>query len=80
MIPKRKQSNALQAVINAIKNLHSNTIKSAPSGILPRSLSRRLATKNKAENQASITVIRVKDIVRWHSSKDTASAKILAQQ
>jgi len=70
MIPKRKQSNALQAVINAIKNLHSNTIKSAPSGILPRSLSRRLATKNKAENQASITVIRVKDIVRWHSSKD----------
>ncbi|XP_019090610.1 PREDICTED: uncharacterized protein LOC104737701 [Camelina sativa] len=70
MIPKRKQSNALQFVINAVKNLRSNAVKSAPSGILPRTLSRRLTSKNKAENQASITVVRVKDIVRWSSSKD----------
>lgn len=70
MIPKRKQSNALQAVINAVKNLSSNAVKSAPSGILLRSLSRRLTPKNKAENQASITIVRVKDIVRWSSSKD----------
>ncbi|KAG7558070.1 hypothetical protein ISN44_As11g039800 [Arabidopsis suecica] len=70
MIPKRKQSNALQAVINAVKNLSSNAVKYAPSGILPRSLSRRLTPKNKAENQASITIVRVKDIVRWSSSKD----------
>ncbi|CAH2069224.1 unnamed protein product [Thlaspi arvense] len=65
-VPKRKQSNALQAVINAVKNLRSNAVKSTPSGILPRSLSRRLSSKN----QASITVIRIKDIVRWSSSKD----------
>ncbi|CAH8323969.1 unnamed protein product [Eruca vesicaria subsp. sativa] len=74
MIPnkKKKQSNALQAVINAVKNLRSNAIKSTPSGILPRSLSRRLSSsKNKAENQARITtIVRVKDIVRWRSSKD----------
>lgn len=70
MIPKRKQSNALLAVINAVKSLRSNTIKSAPSGILPRSLSRRLSSKKKADNQASITIVRVKDIVRWSSSKD----------
>ncbi|KAG2330975.1 hypothetical protein Bca4012_019286 [Brassica carinata] len=72
LIPKKKkQSNALQAVINAVKNLSSNAIKSTPSGILPRSLSRRLSSsKNKSENQANITIVRVKDIVRWSSSKD----------
>ncbi|CAF1702956.1 unnamed protein product [Brassica napus] len=73
MIPKKKkQSSALRVVINAVKNLSSNAIKSTPSGILPRSLSRRLSSsKNKAENKANITtIIRVKDIVRWSSSKD----------
>lgn len=69
--PKKKQANALQAVINAVKNLSSNAIKSTPSGLLPRSLSRRLSSKKKSENQASITtIVRVKDIVRWSSSKD----------
>lgn len=69
MIPKRKQSSALQAVINAVKNLRSNAVKSAP--FLPRSLSRRLPSKNKVENQASVTaIVRVKDIIRWRSSKD----------
>ncbi|KAF8087156.1 hypothetical protein N665_0596s0008 [Sinapis alba] len=72
MIPKKKkQSNALQAVINAVKNLRS---KSTPSAInLPRSLSRGLSSsKNKAENQARMitTIVRVKDIVKWSSSKD----------
>ncbi|CAN6809216.1 unnamed protein product [Brassica oleracea] len=73
MIPKKKkQSSALRVVINAVKNLSSNAIKSTPSGILPRSFSRRLSSsKNKAENKANITtIIRVKDIVRWSSSKD----------
>ncbi|EOA19551.1 hypothetical protein CARUB_v10002552mg [Capsella rubella] len=70
IIPKRKQSNALQAVINAVKSLRSNAVKSSPSRILPRTLSRRLTSKKKVENQASITVVRVKDIVRWSSSKD----------
>ncbi|CAN8221761.1 unnamed protein product [Cochlearia groenlandica] len=70
VIHKKKQSNALQAVINAIKSLRYNATNSTPSGILPRSLSRRLSTKNKAEHQANITIVRVKDIVRWSSSKD----------
>ncbi|ESQ37726.1 hypothetical protein EUTSA_v10029270mg [Eutrema salsugineum] len=72
LIPtKRKESNALQALINVVKNLRSNAVKSTPSGLLPRSLSRRLSSKNKAvENKAIITVVRVKDIVRWSSSKD----------
>ncbi|KAL1198137.1 hypothetical protein V5N11_001220 [Cardamine amara subsp. amara] len=69
IISKRKQTNPLQAVINAVKNLRSTAVKSAP-GILPRSLSRRLTSQTKAENQARITVVRVKDIVRWSSSKD----------
>ncbi|KAJ4905579.1 Uncharacterized protein Rs2_09237 [Raphanus sativus] len=69
--PKKKQANALQAVINAVKSLSSNAIKSTPSGLLPRSLSRRLSSKKKSENQASITtIVRVKDIVSWSSSKD----------
>ncbi|KAJ0250039.1 Uncharacterized protein HA466_0142500 [Hirschfeldia incana] len=71
--PKKKQSNALQAVINAVKNLRSNAIKSTPSGsFLVRSLSRGLSSsKSKAENKSNITtIVRVKDIVRWSSSKD----------
>lgn len=69
MIPKRKQSSALQAVINAVKNLRSNAVKSAL--FLPRSLSHRLPSKNKVENQASVTaIVQVKDIIRWRSSKD----------
>lgn len=75
--PKKKQANALQAVINAVKNLSSNAIKSTPSGILPRSLSRRLSSKNKAEKKASTTtIVRVKDIVRWSSSKDLLHEEI----
>ncbi|CAA7017391.1 unnamed protein product [Microthlaspi erraticum] len=69
MIPKRKQFSALQAMINAVKNIRSNAVKSTP--FLPRSLSRRSPSKNKVENQASVTtIVRVKDIVRWRSSKD----------
>ncbi|XP_010523056.1 PREDICTED: uncharacterized protein LOC104801463 isoform X2 [Tarenaya hassleriana] len=73
--PKKEESKAihrktLQAVINAIKSLRFTAVKSAPS-ILPRSLSRRLSKKNGSNkvNQADIAV-RVKDIVRWRSSRD----------
>lgn len=67
---------ALQAVINAVKNIPFTTVKS-PS-FLPRSLSRRLSRRDSTrskrqeqekENEVKISV-KVKDILRWTSFRD----------
>lgn len=67
-----------QAIINTVKNIQFNAVKS-PS-ILPRSLSRRLSRKHntqqnkRSENKESETkmTVRIKDIIRWKSFRDLA--------
>lgn len=68
---------AFQAIINTVKSIQFNVVKS-PS-ILTRSLSRKLSRKNsnKSENKESdikITV-RVKDIIRWKSFRELIEEK-----
>ncbi|KAG5251499.1 myb protein [Salix suchowensis] len=65
---------AFQAMMNAVKNLHSIAVKS-PS-LFPRSLSRRLSKKKcqNEESEVKITVT-VKDIMRWRSFRDIVEEK-----
>ncbi|KAJ0052627.1 hypothetical protein Pint_00335 [Pistacia integerrima] len=66
---------AFEAIINAVKNIKFNAVKS-PS-ILPRRLSLRLSKKHnteiksseKKETEIKMTV-RIKDIIRWKSFRD----------
>ncbi|XP_022759986.1 uncharacterized protein LOC111306360 [Durio zibethinus] len=67
---------AFKAMINAVKRIHFMT---SPS-ILPRSLTRKLSTRNSRldfenkESEIKITV-RVKDIIRWKSFRDLVEEK-----
>ncbi|CAK7347994.1 unnamed protein product [Dovyalis caffra] len=65
---------ALQAMINAVKNIHFTAIKS-PS-VLPRSLSRRLSKKKSQNKQSEVkNTVTVKDIIRWRSFRDIVEEK-----
>ncbi|KAK6285585.1 PREDICTED: uncharacterized protein LOC18614229 isoform X1 [Theobroma cacao] len=62
-----------QAMIKAVRNIHFTSVKS-PS-ILPRSLSRKLSKKNSQKETETRTTVRVKDIIRWKSSRDLVEEK-----
>ncbi|XP_050235877.1 uncharacterized protein LOC126685912 [Mercurialis annua] len=69
-------------IINAIKNMQFMTAVKSTS-ILPRTLSRRLSSKRSTckenqenkETEVKVTVVTIKDIIRWKSFRDLIEEK-----
>ncbi|KAE8715246.1 hypothetical protein F3Y22_tig00110184pilonHSYRG00005 [Hibiscus syriacus] len=66
-----KTISAFRAMIYIVKNIHFITAIKSPL-ILPRNLSRKLSKRNsQVEGETKMTTVRVKDILRWKSFRDS---------